>query len=165
MCKRSVNAISRLYDFVSLGDCSIGESLYQNQFDTIKVLKDENGTPYIGNFSIVSDINLLGTSKDSERSTNYIESNTVAKFKIRLTKISEDANRQYSWDLDHFEIEPSSLKQKACVDFLNFTKVTHINRILLKADDYIGRYVIKILLQDDNEKWIVQSISNLFVEC
>lgn len=165
MCRKNVNAIVKLYDYVSIGNSQNGNSLFKNQFDTIKVSFDENSKPFIGGFSIITDINLLGTSKEENKAQNYIESKIPARFKIRLTKLNKNQDMQYSWDLDTFEINPSTenIIQKACVSFINHTQVTHIDKIILKENDYIGKYAIKVLISENEQQWIIQSLSNFTI--
>ena len=169
MCKKNVNAVTRLYDYVEIGSDALGRSLLQNQFDTICVQYESFEKPFIGGFYIVSQINLLGTSNEEEKASNAVSNETTLEFKIRITKVCLEKSKQYSWDVDTFEIDLSKEKvYNACVPFVNYTKISKISKIYLEPDDFDGEYVVKILVRDktlsNDEKWVVQGISNLFVK-
>lgn len=170
MCMKNVNATSKLYDYVEFGDGETGNSIFQNQFDVIVAKFDENRHPYIGNFYVVSDINMLGTTSEADQSENIINAKKNVEFKIRVTKISSDANSQYSWNIDTFSIDLSEegMIHDACVPYANFTKVSKVTKIQLKPNDYCGNYVVKILIRtstnSNDNLWVVQSISHLSVK-
>ncbi len=170
MCMKNINATTKLYDHVVIGDGEIGYSLFQNQFDVITAKFDESGNPYIGGFYIVTDINLLGTSNENDKSNNVVEAKKSISVKIRVTKLSQDPETQYSWDLDTFDInmdEDNVKRRNACVPYVNYTKVSNITKIPLEKD-HSGEYVVKVLLRDSessiNSLWAVQSISRLCVK-
>ncbi len=170
MCMKNVNAVARLYNEVEMGNNPNRVSTFKNQFDIISAKFNNENNPYIGDFYIISEINLLGTAVQEDKETNIVEQQKKAKFKVRITKISDERDRQYSWDVDEFEIDTSKdglIIEGACVPYVNFTKVSEVNKIQLTPNDYSGEYVIKILLESQNSSeerpWIVQSISRLSV--
>ena len=166
MCKQNVNVVTRLYDYVEYGESIV----FQDQFDVIHV-KWSNNRPYIGGFFIVTHINLLGTSQKG--TMNFIENQSKVCFKIRITKLNSDEKKQYTWDLDEFTIDLSKKEyiQSACVKYMNSSKITQVEQLELRDDDWEGKYVIKVLILDtqvdkdskDKPKWNVQSIMGLKV--
>lgn len=165
MCIRNINAISRLYDYANFDKQDPHKSIFQNQFDIISAKFDENGNPYIGGFYIITDINVLGTTKEEHKKDNFLESHKPFNVKIRITKINSEESKQYTWDIDTFTVNMANddLIEKACVPFFNMANLTEVNRIILEKDDYIGKYVVKVLVQRD-EDWVIQSITGLKVE-
>lgn len=170
MCMKNVNAVARLYNEVEIRNNPNRISTFKNQFDIISAKFNKENNPYIGDFYIVSEVNLLGTANQEDSETNIVEQRKKVKFKVRITKLSNENDKQYSWDVDEFVIDTSKeglIIKGACVPYINFTKVSEVNRIQLTPNDYSGEYVIKILLKTsdlpEEANWIVQSISRLSV--
>lgn len=166
MCLKNVNTITRFYDEIVYNSNTVA---YINQFDHVCVKYDEDNKPYIGDFFIVTDVNLLGTKKPELSNYNFIEKGDVVEFKIRLTKVNPEPEKQYTWDLDSFEIDTKEDFNEACVKYHNSTRITNIKKISLRTDDnFIGEYVVKVLIRkkncSDNDKWNVQSIMLLVIE-
>ncbi len=84
MCMQNVNAIARLYTEVETGNDPHRISVFKNQFDIISVKFDKENTPYIGDFYIVSEINLLGTGKEANKKFDIIEQKKRLDLKLEL---------------------------------------------------------------------------------
>ncbi len=165
MCKLNVNINARFYDGVKIENSS---NTYINQFNRIECkFEEETNSKYIGPFYIVTDTTMLETQKEDRKSinllNNIIENNLKVKLRIRITKLNKDPEKQYKWDVDSFEIEKDMCQiNRACVHFLNHTRITKINRLELNSDDYAGNYVVKVLIEEENNL-IVQSMTYLNV--
>ena len=162
MCVRNLNAITRLYDYVDFNKQNPSKSIYQNQFDIITAKFDEDGNPYIGGFYIVTDINVLGTTKEEYEKENFLNQHKAFNVKIRITKLNPDENKQYTWDIDTFTVNTANddLIENACVPFINMANITEVNKIILDRNDYKGKYVVKVLIQK-GDSWAIQSITGL----
>lgn len=160
MCRKYINTIARCYDDVEY--CQ-NTYMLKKQFDSILIKYDEDKLPYIGGFYIVTDINILGTGKPENYDQNELEQGKKLKFKVRITKLNKDSQAQYSWDLDTFEVDTAEKSEEACVKFINTSKIVKINRLYLEKDDFKGKYAIKVLVEDDNKKWDILTITGLYV--
>ncbi len=164
MCMKYVNASARCYKSITLVDNNIMS--YDIPF--ISIRHDNIGTQIaISKFSIVTSIDLLGTSNEEHKAENPLESKRTLDFIIRLTKCCSDDNKRIGYDLDHFSINLADIYEteqvgKACFDFLNYTRTTNIDRLDLPGG--LGKYVIKILIKDSEDKnYTIQAMSQLIV--
>uniref|UniRef100_UPI0040575765 hypothetical protein n=1 Tax=Agathobacter sp. TaxID=2021311 RepID=UPI0040575765 len=132
-------------------------------FNSIKAQNNDTSLQ-INDFSIVTQINFVGTNNDARKKDNPLEQQATIDFIIRLTKCSKTPQ---GYDLDSFSINLKEMYEQhqvehACFDFLNYTRITNINQILLQEGT--GRYVIKILVKKSTEKeFSIQSISQLVI--
>lgn len=183
MCMENTNAICKLYDHVIGGESDYSKFTYQNQFNGIALKFNESGIPYIGGFFVVTDLNFLGTTKEDKKATNVVNSKIPVRCQIKMTRVSRNPDKQLSWILDEFTIDPNTegmIRRVACVETMDYTRVTPVDQILLNGSDYECEYVIKVLLKSeeqvnqqseakenktDNKSslWIVQTISHLKV--
>ena len=162
MCMRNVNAVVTLFASVRTNDEYISFSV---PFDTIKCII-KNNTPYISDFFIVANMNLMGTTKPECKDSNVVENCKELQCLIRLTKIAKDPNERLSWDIEKFSIDTSDKKYRfddACVPTVNFRKIVEVQDIEL-TENYRGDYALKLLVRNNEEdSWQVQSITRLTV--
>ena len=162
MCMRYVNATVRCFDSVLTRNDTIVS--LSGPFDTIKgIKKGENVS--VPPFSILTEIAIMGTSKEQSKASNPVESGKKLHFTIRLTKCDKEIGKQKCIDLDQFEIDFHSLKEKellsvACFQFYNELRVTNVNGIVFPEFD-TGKYVLKVLVNDtgDSHDDIIQSMT------
>ena len=159
MCVKNINAISTLYKTVVLngnGTYTLSENI--NHFS----VSGNETSPHIGNFNIITELCLMG-----ERGEQDAPFKDGVKVRIRLTKLNRDPGKQYSWDIDEFDVDSNGEGiGQACMPFITKKHITSVKSISLRPDDYRGGYVIKVLIKDnpDEDKWKVQSISSLDVD-
>lgn len=162
MCMKNVNATVCLFASVRRNDEYVSFSL---PFDTIKCAL-RNNTPYISDFFIVANVNLMGTTNEEAKSHNIVQNEKKLNCLLRLTKISKESNERVSWDIEEFSIDASDKMIRfdgACVPTVNFRKVVEVNDIEL-TENYRGDYALKLLVRtNEAEKWEVQSIVRLTV--
>ena len=162
MCMKSVNATVNLFASVRKSEDYISFSV---PFDTIKCII-KNNVPYISDFFIVANINLMGTTNEDTKSLNVVESNKELFCLMRLTKISKDSSERVSWDIEQFSIDASDKTYRfddACVPTVNYRKIVQVQNIEL-TENYRGDYALKLLVRtSDDEPWEVQSIVRLTV--
>ena len=162
MCMRYVNATARCFDSVLTRNNTILS--LSGPFDTIKgVMQGENVV--VPCFSILSEIAIMGTSKEQNKASNPVESGKTLHFTIRLTKCDKDPEKQKGFDLEKFDIDLNALKEKnllsvACYQFYNELRVTRVNGIAFPEFD-TGKYVLKILVNDTNnpDDDVIQSMT------
>ena len=162
MCMRSVNATVNFFFFVKKDDEYISFSV---PFDTIKcVIK--NNIPYISDFFIVANLNLMGTTNETFKADNIVENDRELFCLLRLTKISKDVSQRVSWDIDKFSVDSSDMTYRfndACVATVNYRKIVEVQNIQL-TDNYRGDYALKLLVRTDEcDSWEVQTIARLTV--
>lgn len=164
MCMKYVNASARCYKGITITENKIIS--YDIPFTGIK--HDSDGdTLSISKFSVVTNIDFLGTNNDVHKSENPLECQRTLDFIIRLTKCSADKEKRIGYDLDHFSIDLADLYRNnqvhmACFGFLNYTRTTNIDKIQLPGG--LGKYVIKVLIKDSQEnEYTIQSISQITV--
>lgn len=163
MCMRYVNANAVLFKSVTKSNNDIVGLL--EPFDCI-VADDSNGIVAIKEFNIISYVNLLGS--DGKKAQNIIDTQGTLQVCIRLTKCTKDEGERLSVDLDKFDIitkDSNDIVYDACVPYLNYKRITHIDNIELDIDNPRGSYVIKVLVKTpENDKYMVQALSHLKVE-
>lgn len=164
MCKKYVNASAKCYKSITSVDNNVMS--YNIPFTSIR--HDDDGTlATINNFSIVTNIDFLGTNNKKHKVKNPLECRKTFNFILRLTKCSSDESKRIGYDLDCFSINLDEMYEtnqfnEACFDFLNYTRTTNIDKLELPGG--LGRYVIKILIKDsEEEEYTIQSMSQLIV--
>ena len=107
---------------------------------------------------------LLGTTKQEEQATNIVNGKQSIDVLIRMTKISKNTEKQFTWDVSKFTINPDIESiHEACVPFINITRAVNINKLYLN-EDYVGKYAVKVLMKNPNEElWTLQSVSQLII--
>ena len=103
-----------------------------------------------------------------KKANNILDRRATLQLCIRLTKCTKDIDERLSIDLDKFEIvtqDSNDIVYDACVPYLNFKRITHIDNIDLDIENPKGSYVIKVLVKTPNDiKYTVQSIHHLKIE-
>lgn len=163
MCMKYVNASAKCYKSITVADNSVVS--YDIPFTSIR--HDDGVSMSIGKFAIVTNIDFLGTSNEQHRSENPLESRRTLDFIIRLTKCDAEKGKRLGFDLDAFSINLSEMYDNdqvnmACFGFLNYTRTTNVDKIVLPGGT--GKYVIKILIKDSTEDdYTIQSMSQLVI--
>ena len=162
-----INVTARCYDSVLTLDSNTIVSL-SGPFDKIDGYY-QNGKVCVPGFSILTEIAIMGTSKEENKPLNPVESGKVLHFTLRLTKCDPDPEKQVGLDLEKFDIDLKSLKENkclphACYDFYNELRVTRIRGIVFPEFD-TGKYVLKILVNDTGNPAddIIQSMTSFIV--
>lgn len=164
MCKKYVNASARCYKSITSVDNNVMS--YDIPFMSIRHDDNENMV-VISRFSIVTNIDFLGTNNETHKKDNPLESGRTLEFVIRLTKCNSDENKRIGYDLDSFSINLAEMREtgqlgKACFGFLNYTRTTNVDELELPGGT--GKYVIKVLIKDSEEDdYTIQAMSQLIV--
>ncbi len=165
MCMKYVNAFVGCCESVVRDDENQILS-YQGPFNSIRAKEDADKNAIIADFSVVTHVNLMGSS-DEHASDNIILNEGKLSVTIRLTKCIKNVSDPPGIDLDSFELDVKDLQRrnkisKACYPFLNYTRVTRIDKVSIPPDVGVGNYVIKVLVSaDDNPVQVIQSMSAL----
>lgn len=164
MCMKYVNASARCYKSIT----SIENNVMSYDIPFISIMHDNDTAGVaISKFAIVTNIDFLGTNNENHKCNNPLENKRTLDFIIRLTKCSIEENERIGYDLDSFSINLAEMYKtnqvnKACFDFLNYTRTTKIDKLELPGG--VGKYVIKILVKDSEEKdYTIQAMSQLIV--
>lgn len=164
MCMKYVNASARCYKSIT----TVENSVMSYDIPFISIMHDNDVTGVaISKFAIVTSIDFLGTNSEEHKCKNPLESKKTLDFIIRLTKCSADDSKRIGYDLERFSINLAEMYEmdqvnKACFDFLNYTRTTKIDKLELPGG--VGKYTIKILVKDSEEKdYTIQAMSQLIV--
>jgi hypothetical protein len=133
---------------------------FSQMIDSIKA-KEDNGKYAISGFNIAVFINIRGTQNDGNE--NPINEKSILNFKIRLTKLDKDKDKQLSYDLKEFSIDLSDTQKlkHGCFDYYVGVENIFVDELILES---CGSYVIKALVKKQNqEKYDVQIIHPLDV--
>lgn len=165
MCMKYVNAFVGCCESVVRDNANQILS-YHGPFNSIQAIEDESRNAVIADFSIVTHINLMGSS-DKHASGNIIRDEGKLSVTIRLTKCIKDDPNPPGIDLDSFELDVKDLDRRnkvsqACYPFINYTRVTKIDKVSIPPDVGVGKYVIKVLVStSENPVQVIQSMSAL----
>ena len=167
MCMRYVNVTARCYDSVLTRDNNTIVSL-SGPFDKIEG-KYQNGKVCVPDFSVLTELAIMGTAKAENKAINPVESGKVLHFTLRLTKCDPDPEKQMGLDLQTFTVDLASLKKNnrllhACYDFYNELRVTRVKGIIFPEFDN-GKYVLKVLVNDTGnpDDDVIQSMTSFTV--
>lgn len=164
MCMKYINATTRCYKSITVVDNNVMS--YNIPFTSIRHDNDETGIT-ISKFSIVTNIDFLGTLNENNKKENPLDNKDTLDFIIRLTKCSSEESKRIGYDLDCFSIDLNEMYAtnqigKACFDFLNYTRTTKVDELELPGG--VGKYVIKILVKKAKEKeYTIQSMTQFIV--
>lgn len=152
MCMKYINSIVECYLSTSYNSQEQPIAFYY-PFNTITASKEENGSFSIGDFSIKTGICVLGTDNPLHFNENPIAQGARLHFTIRLTKCAKDPKNRLGIDLDEFDIDLAKVKDdelysQACYPFLNYNRITKIEKIALPPNGF-GGYVLKVLVRDN----------------
>lgn len=163
MCTQYLNANVALFKSVTKSNNEVAG--FFEPFDCI-VADCSSKNIRIKEFNIITYINLLESYQN--KANNILDKRETLQVCIRLTKCTQNANERLSIDLDNFEIVTKDSKDivcDACVPYLNYKRITHIENIDLDIENPKGSYVIKVLVKTPEErKYTVQSIYHLKIE-
>lgn len=163
MCTQYLNANVALFKAVTKSNNEV--TGFFEPFDCI-VADCSNKVVRINEFNIITYINLLESSH--KKAGNILDKRETLQVKLRLTKCTQNENERLSIDLDDFEIktkDSEDIVYDACVPYLNYKRITHIENIDLDIENPKGSYVIKVLVKTPTEqKYTVQSIYHLKIE-
>ena len=113
----------------------------------------------------MTNIDFLGTNNEEHKNENPLESKRTLDFIIRITTCDNKQNIGY--DIDSFSVDLREMRKtnqinRACFDFLNYTRTTKIDNLDLPGGT--GKYVIKVLVKDSEEKdYTIQTMSQLMI--
>ena len=164
MCMKNVNANAMCFKSVVIENNQIVS--FTAPFNAMKSLSDENGI-CTDDFSIVTQIDILGTNNRESKAENPLESNRQLDFKIRLTKLDKVDEKRLGFDIDNFSVDLAEMKEMsktemACFEFFNYTRMTQIDKLHLPAGP--GKYVIKVLVKyAEDENYQIQSMTGLTI--
>ena len=152
MCMKYINSTVECYLSTSYNSQEQPIAFYY-PFNTITAVKEEDGSFSIGGFSIKTGICVLGTDNPLHFDENPIVQGARLHFTIRLTKCARDPKKRLGIDLDEFDIDLTKVKDEdvfsqACYPFLNYNRITKIEKITLPPDGF-GGYVLKVLVRDN----------------
>lgn len=163
MCTQYLNANIALFKAVTKSNNDVIGFL--EPFDCITA-DCSNNIVAIKDFNIITYINLLESSEN--KAGNILDRRETLDVCLRLTKCTKDIDERLSVDLDNFQIRTKNSNDiiyDACVPYLNFKRITHVDNIDLDIANPRGSYVIKVLVKiPSDEKYTVQSIYLLKIE-
>lgn len=164
MCMKYINTTARCFKSILMENDKIIS--YNAPFKSIKSNSDSDVIS-IDTFSVVTQIDFLGTNTDSNKMENPLEQKQKIDFIIRLTKCDLDETKRIGFDLDTFSIDLEEMYDKeqvymACFGFLNYTRITNIDKLTLPGGT--GKYVIKVLAKQSNQsEYAIQSMTYLSI--
>ncbi len=164
MCMKYVNATATCFKLVTMDNNKI--IAYNAPFNSIKSI-EENNTLSLDNFSIITQIDFLGTSSPEHQTENPLEMKKTVDFIIRLTKCDSIEENRLGKDLDCFSIDLTEMYEKkqvskACFGFFNYTRITNVDKLDLPKGP--GKYVIKVLIKDSEDtEYSIQSMTRLII--
>ena len=171
MCMRSVNATVTPYEEVIFSKDGLQVLACKNPFGTIIAEKSEDGLYSIGNFNVVTDINLLGTKNENNKADNVLERKGCMEVMILITKCEpskQGLEKKSSALLDKFDVDTAKLPiDESCLPFLNYQRITNVGTVKLSAENALGDYVIKVVTkrkEDDDTAYRIQSLYRLTVK-
>lgn len=161
MCMKYVNVNVCCFDDINSNILNLGRTTFTAMLDSVKS-KEKNGKFFIGDFNIVTFINVRGT-KTGNKSDNPLDAGQRLDFKVRLTKLDSDPSNQLSYDLTNFSVDLSQKESlhHACFAYKEHVEITSVDSLSLESK---GAYVIKILVKESSkELYDVQMIHPLYV--
>ena len=163
MCTKYLNANIALFKTVSKNNNKV--IAFGEPFDCL-IADCEGNEISITDFNVITYLNLLESS--GKNAGNVLDRRGNLEVCIRLTKCTKESEERLSVDLDRFEIiteGSQDIHYDACVPYLNYKRITHIDSINLDVVNPKGSYVIKVLVKEPtDEKYTVQAITHLTIE-
>lgn len=164
MCMKYVNTTATCFKSVTMDNNKI--VAYNAPFDTIKSIEESNILS-LDNFSIITQIDFLGTSSSEHKEDNPLKMEKTVDFIIRLTKCDQNEENRVGRDLDRFSVNLKEMHERkkvdrACFDFFNYTRITNVDKLDLPKG--AGKYVIKVLIKDSEDtEYSIQSMTKLII--
>ena len=163
MCTKYINTNSVLFKSVAKNNNDVIG--FYEPFDCITA-EQNNGILSIKDFNVITYINMLESNK--KNAGNILDKRETLQVCIRFTKCTKNDAERLSVDLDNFHIvtkDSPDIITDACVPYLNYKRITHVENIDLDIENPRGSYVIKVLVKTpEDEKYTVQSIQHLKVQ-
>lgn len=163
MCTQYVNANTALFKSVTKNNNEVVG--FFEPFDCI-VAENNGNVLSIKDFNIITYINML--ESNGRHAKNILDRRETLQVCIRFTKCTKNDSERLSIDLDTFEIitkDSEDIVYDACVPYLNYKRITHIENIDLDIENPKGSYVVKVLVKTlTDTKYTVQSIYHLKIE-
>ena len=147
MCMKYVNATVGLFNSVETGPNGSIVS-FRGAFDYLRAQLDSSGELFSGNFVVVTHLNLLGTDNVNNVAGCHIEQKQgILEVFVKLARVSANVEERKvrllgQFDLDLKELEDSGQIRQACFHYLNYRRVTRIDRMVFEPGP--GSYVIKV---------------------
>lgn len=160
MCVQYVNTNVQCFNTIKRG--LLWDTGFSSILSSVKAEEKDNKF-VIGDFSIVTFINIRGT-QDENNTNNPLVKKSKLSFRIRLTKVDKDPQKQLSYDIKDFDIDLSDRSKihSACFDYLERIEITNIEKLVLESK---GAYAIKILIKDETEDlYNIQMVHPIYVE-
>lgn len=160
MCMKYVNI--NVQCFETKTNAILGNREFLSLLDSVKAERKDNKYS-IGGFSVVTFINIRGTI-NKEAQNSPLNNKEKLDFKIRLTKLDVDKNKQTSYNLKDFSIDLSdeSVVRKACFDYTERIEITNVDALVL---DELGSYVIKVLVKrSSSDMYDVQMVHPIYIK-
>lgn len=171
MCMKYVNATVELFNAVEMGPNGNAVS-FLGAFDYLRAQRSPNGDPVSGSFEVVTHLNLLGTDNRDNIPTCHVEQRSgILEVSIKLARVSTSTDKRKvllldQFDLDLEEMERSQQIRRACFNYLNYCRITHVNQMVFEPGP--GDYVIKVEVRwkgdGENSPLAVQALCPLTVE-
>lgn len=164
MCMKYINTTATCFKSVTMEKDKIIS--FNAPFQCIKA-SDGNDGLMIDNFYIVTQIDFLGTNCEEHKMENPLEQKRTIDFIIRLTKCDRFEEQRIGVDLDSFSIDLGEMYEEeqvdlACFGFLNYTRIINVSDLDLPGGT--GKYVIKVLVKDsDDKEYTIQSMTQLTI--
>ena len=160
MCMKYINANVSFFKSIFIENNAVTK--IERSFDTILAKKNEKNEYIVSDFSLLTNLNIIGTNNSEEQKNHVLYRKNNLKVKLRLTKCSTDVSKQLGSDIDSFELDFSKIEpEKACYPFYCYTRVTHMNGIDVPE---LGAYVVKVLVKDDStQDYTIQSMRRLII--
>ena len=165
MCMKYINTTVTCFKSINIENNKIIS--FNAPFNNIKSTSDDKGKLLVDDFSVVTQIDFLGTNNFERKSENPLEQKKTIDFVIRLTKCNKDLEKRIGVDLDAFSINLNDMHEKkqvdfACFGFLNYTRITNVTQLDLQGGT--GGYVIKVLVKDsESSDYTIQSMTKLTI--
>ncbi len=142
MCMKYVNVSVQCFDRNPLK--FLGGSGISALLDSVKCV-EKDGKYVISRFDIVTFINVRGTTA-GENPQNPLDQGSVLDFRVRLTKLDDNPEKQVSYDLKDFVVDLSddTICHRACFKYAEQVEVINVDNFELNET---GHYVIKILVK------------------
>lgn len=152
MCMKYVNATTRCYR--SMLQDGQNRILSLHNPSTTFIGHEENGLVSVKDFSIQTEVTIMGTANEKKQNDNPISRGDTLHFTLRLTKCDIDPEKRVGLDIDQFDIDIKSLSEQgrlsyACFPFYTIMRVTNVRKIEFPSFD-TGKYVLKVLVRATN---------------
>ncbi|MEG2645946.1 MAG: hypothetical protein RSA08_02825 [Clostridia bacterium] len=165
MAMQNVNAIVSLYADIEFPNDPV---IFIKPFNKLTAKRNKNGEINdLNGFYVVMNFNLLGSME--KEIDNVINEQKDLMVLLRITKMSKDLEDQKDAFLDSFKISFDNCNKctDAGIPYISAKKIKYVNLLEHFENISAGMYMIKILVQKENEKnkkdWFLQSFTILTI--